>query len=283
MPLEAYQRKIFIDKLENLEFLDSSESSITFLEDENIEFEDQSNIRFANNNELIFNKKNFGKFIITKKFIKFRTYDDFNQDVFLSTALNQPIACYEYLKKNIVLHCSAFEYKGKSNILLGLPKSGKSTLLGVGLDKVKFVTEDIGIIRNKQLLPSIPLIKLQNENIGEEYFEDFCPIPFDERKRIVCRLKTKYFSKSPKPINKIFFIERCNQKNIKNIEPKAKLAKLFSSSFRPSEFSNVNDEKDFFSNISQLLEVDIKEFNIPQQEKPIESFSRLLDYINRSN
>ena len=283
MPLEAYQRKIFIDKLENLEFLDSSESSITFLEDENIEFEDQSNIRFANNNELIFNKKNFGKFIITKKFIKFRTYDDFNQDVFLSTALNQPIACYEYLNKNIVLHCSAFEYKGKSNILLGLPKSGKSTLLGVGLNKVKHITEDIGIIRNKQLLPSTPLIKLQNENISKKYFEDFSEIPFDERKRIVCRLKTKYFSKSPKPINKIFFIERGKLTNIKSMKPKSKLAKFFSSSFRPREFSNANDEKDFFSNISQLLEFDIKEFNISQQEKPIESFSRLLNYIDKNN
>jgi len=283
LSLKAYQRKIFIDRFENLENLNISESSILFLKDEKIEIEDQSNIRSANNNELIFNKKNFGKFIITKKFIKFRIYDDFNQNVFLSTALNQPIACYEYLNKSTVLHCSAFEYKGKSNILLGLPKSGKSTLLGAGLDKVKFITEDIGIIRNKQLLPSTPLIKLQNENINEEYFEDFCPIPFDERKRIVCQLKTKYFAKSPKPINKFFFIERGNLKNIESIEPKSKLSKLFSSSFRPSEFSNVNDERDFFSNISQLLEVDIKEFNIPQQEKPIESFSRLLNYIDNNS
>ena len=283
MPLEAYQRKIFIDKLENLEFLDSSESSITFLEDENIEFEDQSNIRFANNNELIFNKKNFGKFIITKKFIKFRTYDDFNQDVFLSTALNQPIACYEYLKKNIVLHCSAFEYKGKSNILLGLPKSGKSTLLGAGVNKVKLITEDIGIIRNKQLLPSTPLIKLQKENISEEYFEKFSPIPLDQRKRVVCRLKADFFSESPKPINKIFFIERDKVSNIKSIEPKYKLVKLLSSSFRPNEFSDTTDEKDFFLNISQLLGVDMKELNIHQKEKPTASFLRLLDYIDNNS
>ena len=283
MPLEAYQKQIFIDKLENLENLNIGESSILFLEDEKVEFEDKSSIRFVSNNELIFNKKNFGKFIITKKFIKFKLYDKFNQDVFLSTALNQPIACYEYLNKSTVLHCSAFEYKGKSNILLGLPKSGKSTLLGIGLDKVKFITEDIGIIKNKQLLPSTPLIKLQNENISEEYFEDFCQIPFDERKRIVCQLKTKYFAKSPKPINKIFFIERGNLKNIESIEPKSKLAKLFSSSFRPSEFSNANDEKEFFLNISQLLEFDIKQLNIPQHEKPIESFSRLLNYIDKNN
>tara|TARA_X000001036_G_C20600008_1_gene774536 strand:- start:98 stop:949 length:852 start_codon:yes stop_codon:yes gene_type:complete len=281
--IEAYQRKIFIDKLENLVNLNISESSIPFLRDKKIEFEDKSSIRFVSNNELVFNKKNFGKFIITKKFIKFKLYNKFNQDVFLSTALNQPIACYEYLNKNIVLHCSAFEYKGKSNILLGLPKSGKSTLLGVGLDKVKFITEDIGIIRNKQLLPSTPLIKLQKENISEEYFEDLSPIPSDERKRIVCRLKTKYFSKSPKPINKIFFIERGNQKNIKNIEPKYKLAKLFSSSFRPNEFSDTKDEKDFFSSISQLLEVDMKELNISLQENPTASFLRLLDYIDNNS
>ena len=84
---------------------------------------------------------------------------------FLSTALNQPIACYGYLHNNIVLHCSAFEYKGKSNILLGLPKSGKSTLVGMGLGKVKFITEDIGIIRNKKLLPSTPLIKASEEKM----------------------------------------------------------------------------------------------------------------------
>ena len=151
MSLRAYQRKISIDRLDKLESLIINKNSIHFLRDEQIEFEDHSSIRFVNNNELIFNKKNFGKFIITKKFIKFKLYDKFNQDVFLSTALNQPIACYEYLNKSTVLHCSAFEYKGKSNILLGLPKSGKSTLLGVGLDKVKFITEDIGIIKNKHM------------------------------------------------------------------------------------------------------------------------------------
>jgi len=283
LPLEAYQKQIFIDKLENLENLNIGESSILFLEDEKVEFEDKSSIRFVSNNELIFNKKNFGKFIITKKFIKFKLYDKFNQDVFLSTALNQPIACYEYLNKNIVLHCSAFEYKGKSNILLGLPKSGKSTLLGTGLNKVKFITEDIGIIRNKQLLPSTPLIKLQKENISEKYFEKFSPIPLDHRKRVACRLKAELFSESPKPINKFFFIERDKVSNIKSMETKYKLAKLFSSSFRPNEFSDTTDEKDFFSNISQLLEVDIKEFNIPQQEKPVESFSRLLNYIDNNS
>ena len=127
------------------------------MEDQNIDFEDQSSIRFESNNELIFNKKNFGKFIITTEYIRFRLYQEFHQDVFLSTALNQPIACHEYLKKNIVLHCSAFEYKGKANILLGLPKSGKSTLLGAGLGQVKFITEDIGIINNKlEITPSTP-------------------------------------------------------------------------------------------------------------------------------
>jgi len=283
LPTEAYQKKIVIDNIDNFENIENHPSSINFLRDEKIKFEDQSSIRFASRNELIFNKKNFGKFIITEQFIKFRLYNEFNQDVFLSTALNQPIACYGYLNKNIVLHCSAFEYEGKSNILLGLPKSGKSTLLGVGLNKVKFITEDIGIIRNKQLLPSTPLIKLQKENISKKYLEDINPIPFDERKRFACRLKTKYFSKSPKPINKIFFIERGDISKIQSINPKLKIAKLFSSSFRPSEFSDIADEKDFFSNISQLLEVEMKEFNIPQQEKPIASFSRLLDYLDSSD
>ena len=65
MRIEAYQRKIFIDKLENLVNLNISESSIPFLRDKKIEFEDKSSIRFVSNNELVFNKKNFGKFIIT--------------------------------------------------------------------------------------------------------------------------------------------------------------------------------------------------------------------------
>ena len=59
MRIEAYQRKIFIDKLENLVNLNISESSIPFLRDKKIEFEDKSSIRFVSNNELVFNKKNF--------------------------------------------------------------------------------------------------------------------------------------------------------------------------------------------------------------------------------
>lgn len=283
MFLEAYQKKIFIDDIKNIENFNIHPSSIIFLRDEKIEYEDQSFIRFTSKDQLIYNKKNFGKFIITEKFIKFRLYNDFNQDVFLSTALNQPIACYGYLHNNIVLHCSAFEYKGKSNILLGLPKSGKSTLVGMGLGKVKFITEDIGIIRNKKLLPSTPLIKLQRENVSEKYLEDLSPIPFDERKRIACRIKTKYFSKSPKPINKIFFINRGDMSEIRSINPKLRVAKIFSSSFRPSEFSDVADEKIFFLNISQLLGVEMKEFNIPQHEKPRASFSRLLDHIDNNS
>lgn len=201
----------------------------------------------------------------------------------MSTALNQPIACYEYLNKNIVLHCSAFEYKGKANILLGLPKSGKSTLLGAGLDQAKFITEDIGIISEKrEITPSTPLIKLQKEDINKKYFEILTSIPGDERKRIVCRLKKSIFSDGPKPLSRIFFINRCEKSNIESISPRLKIAKLLSSSFRPFEFHDNDSEKDFFLNISKILELDIKQFNISHNEKPCDSFNRLLNYIESS-
>lgn len=201
----------------------------------------------------------------------------------MSTALNQPIACYEYLKKNIVLHCSAFEYKGKANILLGLPKSGKSTLLGTGLDQVKFITEDIGIISKKgEITPSTPLIKLQKEDINKKYFEILKSIPGDERKRIVCRLKKSIFADGPKLINRIFFINRCEKSNFESISPRLKIAKLLSSSFRPFEFHDNDSEKDFFLNITKILELDAKQFNISHNEKPSDSFNRLLNFIESS-
>ena len=146
---------------------------------------------------LIFHKENFGTFKIFKDVIYYELIKDFTNNVKLSICLNQPIACYAYLNNFLVMHCSSFFYNDRSYLLLGASSSGKSTLLMHMLKYAKFVTEDIGVIDNKNYIyPSFPITKITNENINPKIIKNKSKILFDSRKRFSCLIRKKYFKEN---------------------------------------------------------------------------------------
>lgn len=231
----------------------------------------------------VFHKENFGTFKIYKNSTYYELAESFANNVKLSICLNQPMACNAYLNDFLVMHCSAFSYKNHSYLILGESGSGKSTLLFHMLKYAKFVTEDIGIFdRLNYIYPSFPITKITEENIDSKFLESNSKISFDDRRRFSCMIKEKYFRKRPELVRGIFFLNRCQKKNILALSLAEKISAIYGSSLRLIEDADKEYEKNFFKKASALAKAKAYKIDIPADEDPPSSAKRIIEFLDEN-
>lgn len=278
----AYCKEIIFSS-ESSEVLEKTNKQIHFIQDSNIPLSGLSSIEFRQDH-FYFRKDKFGTFHVFKDKIIYNLDHDHANLVKLSVLLNQPIACYGFLNNFLVLHSSAFIYRGCAYLILGRPMSGKSTLCTSLLEHAQFLTEDIALINDKdEVIPSYPLAKVVENKINLKYFQSSIEIPFDDRNRSACSIKPSLFYQTPSKIAGIFIIERGKTGQIMSADVKERLAAIFNSSFRPYADNDEEFETFFFQKIKNIVALDMFRLPIPDNESPEETSKKIIDYIDSRN